>query len=92
MKKNCNYNSLEVSKKNLDKLREIRNTGKLSKLNSKVGICSLGPNVKQDIPIPVWHPKKIPTRITLNDIPNIPTSKIIGTFDTADIIIDGGKP
>lgn len=91
MKKKCNYNNLEVSKNNLKKIKEIRDKGKLTNLDS-IEACSLEQMVRQDIPIPIWYPKRVPTRITLNDIPTIPTSKIIGTFDNSNIIIDGGKP
>lgn len=92
--KNCNYNkSLDLSKKNLQKLKEIRNTGKITRLNSEVEACSVQNTFNQNIPIPLWYPKRVPTRISLNELPTIPTSKIVGTFgESSDIIVDGGSP
>lgn len=89
---NCSNSCIDTSRSNLEKIKEIRETGKLKKLQEDVGACSTGQvRDKQSIPIPIWYPKNNPVRV--RDLPNIPTYKIVGSFDqNTNITIDGGSP
>lgn len=88
----CSNNCIDVSKNNLEKIEEIRRTGKLKRLEGEVGSCAMGQvRDKQSVPIPIWYPKNNPVRV--RDLPDIPTYKIIGSFDqNTNITIDGGSP
>lgn len=88
---NCSNDCVDDSKNNLKKIKEIRDTGKLKKLQEDVRACSNNIVDKNQRPIPIWYPKNNPVR--LRDLPDIPTYKITGSFDkNTSIIIDGGSP
>jgi len=60
-------------------------------LESEIKSCSANANLS-DPPIPIWYPKQ-PTKIRVENLPRIPTYKIIGSFDaSSEITIDGGSP
>lgn len=94
MEKNCNSNDLDVSKRNLKKIQEARESGKLKRLESDLESCSLqNSQGNNQPPVPIWYPKRVPNRILVRDLPDIPTYKIRGTFDSSsNIQIDGGQP
>jgi hypothetical protein len=93
MERNCSSIDADVSKRNLEKIKGARESGKIKKLESEFSSCAVRVSQSKNPPVPVWFPKKTPTRITVRDLPDIPTSKIIGSFDSSsEIRIDGGKP